>query len=279
MPAAGAPKAFHFPQAATKTLPNGLRVFVVTDHERAVDRRAAGDSHRGQHQGPRRNARRGADDRKHADAGHARSGPREKLPKRSISSGVAGGVCRQGFDDGHTQRREEGSGYRARLDVGRGAASRVSSATSSIGSGSNLLSNLTVQYSDPEFLASVVFGRVVYGNSPYGWPQEGTPETVRSSRAKTWRNSTTRNYAPNQSLARVCGRHHAGRGFRRGRKIFRGMAEAADSGDVASAPPQPAAISGPAHLADRQAGRGADANSRGQAGDPPQRSRLYSGAR
>ena len=33
MPGAGAPKAFHFPQAATKTLPNGLRVFVVTDHE------------------------------------------------------------------------------------------------------------------------------------------------------------------------------------------------------------------------------------------------------
>ena len=32
MPAAGAPKTFHFPQAATKTLPNGLRVFVVTDH-------------------------------------------------------------------------------------------------------------------------------------------------------------------------------------------------------------------------------------------------------
>ena len=27
-----------------------------------------------------------------------------------------------------------------------------------------LLSNLTVQYSDPEYLASVVFGRVVYGD-------------------------------------------------------------------------------------------------------------------
>ena len=32
MPAAGAPKTFQFPTAATKTLPNGLRVFVVTDH-------------------------------------------------------------------------------------------------------------------------------------------------------------------------------------------------------------------------------------------------------
>ena len=32
MPASGAPTHFHFPQAATKTLANGLRVFVVTDH-------------------------------------------------------------------------------------------------------------------------------------------------------------------------------------------------------------------------------------------------------
>jgi hypothetical protein len=30
-PAAAAPRPFHFPQSATKTLPNGLRVFVVTD--------------------------------------------------------------------------------------------------------------------------------------------------------------------------------------------------------------------------------------------------------
>ena len=32
MPAAGAPTAFHFPQAATKTIANGLRIFVVPDH-------------------------------------------------------------------------------------------------------------------------------------------------------------------------------------------------------------------------------------------------------
>ena len=32
MPPAGAPRPFEFPTAATKTLSNGLRVFVVTDH-------------------------------------------------------------------------------------------------------------------------------------------------------------------------------------------------------------------------------------------------------
>src|ERR1700734_1780466 len=32
MPAAGAPRPFEFPKAASKTLTNGLRVFVVSDH-------------------------------------------------------------------------------------------------------------------------------------------------------------------------------------------------------------------------------------------------------
>ena len=32
MPPVGAPRPFEFPAAATKTLSNGLRVFVVTDH-------------------------------------------------------------------------------------------------------------------------------------------------------------------------------------------------------------------------------------------------------
>ena len=32
MPAAAAPHAFHLPKVESKTLPNGLRVFVVTDH-------------------------------------------------------------------------------------------------------------------------------------------------------------------------------------------------------------------------------------------------------
>src|ERR1700730_15859593 len=32
MPAPGVPKRFQFPKAATKTLGNGLRVFVISDH-------------------------------------------------------------------------------------------------------------------------------------------------------------------------------------------------------------------------------------------------------
>ena len=69
-----------------------------------------------------------------------------------------------------------------------------------------LLSNLTVQYSDPEYLASVVFGRVIYGNSPYGFPDEGTPGTVM----KNWRTGKLKkfhdaNYAPNQSLMAFAG--------------------------------------------------------------------------
>src|SRR5208283_2884378 len=62
-----------------------------------------------------------------------------------------------------------------------------------------VLSNLTVQYSDPQYLASVVFGRVVYGSSPYGWPQEGTPGTIKKLTRDDLMKFHDGNYAPNQA--------------------------------------------------------------------------------
>jgi zinc protease len=68
-----------------------------------------------------------------------------------------------------------------------------------------LLSGLTVQYSDPDYLASAVFSRTIYGNSPYGWPEEGTPETVKKLDPETLRKFHDANYAPNQSLLAFAG--------------------------------------------------------------------------
>ena len=93
-----------------------------------------------------------------------------------------------------------------------------------------LLSNLTVQYSDPEYLASAVFGRVTYGSSPYGWPQEGTPGTVKSLTRDDLAKFHDANYAPNQAFLSIRGRHHPGRSFCRGRKVFWGMAQAGRRG-------------------------------------------------
>ena len=138
-----------------------------------------------------------------------------------------------------------------------------------------LLSNLTVQYSDPEYLASVVFGRVIYGNSPYGWPQEGTPATVNKfDRGRPRRNFTTRTMRRISRCWRSPGDITPEEAFAAAEKYFGGWPKI----DVASAvPPQRVAGGRAAHLADRQAGRGANADSRRQAGHPAQRSELHSG--
>jgi len=68
-----------------------------------------------------------------------------------------------------------------------------------------LLSGLTVQYSDPDFLASAAFSRVVYGSSPYGLPSSGTPETVKKLDTQTLVKFHDANYAPNQSLLAFAG--------------------------------------------------------------------------
>ena len=41
-----------------------------------------------------------------------------------------------------------------------------------------MLSTLTVNYDDPEYLAGVVFERLVYGAHPYGRPDSGTPASL-----------------------------------------------------------------------------------------------------
>jgi zinc protease len=41
------------------------------------------------------------------------------------------------------------------------------------------VSNLEVQYSDPGYIADVVFQRVVYGSHPYGLPGSGTPDSLQ----------------------------------------------------------------------------------------------------
>jgi len=43
-----------------------------------------------------------------------------------------------------------------------------------------LLSNLRISYDDADYLATAVFQRVVYGTHPYGLPGEGTPGSVQA---------------------------------------------------------------------------------------------------
>ena len=104
-----------------------------------------------------------------------------------------------------------------------------------------LLSGLTLQYSDPEYLASVVFSRVVYGSSPYGWPAEGTPETVKKLDPATLQKFHDTNYAPFQSLLAFAGDITPEEAFAAAEKYFGAWPTVKVT---VTPPPQPAPLQG-----------------------------------
>jgi zinc protease len=203
-PGPSAPKPFHFPQAATKTLPNGLRVFVVTDRSQpAVAARLVILS-----------------------AGSIKDP--EKMP------GVArmtAGLLTQGTQTRSAQQIAEAIDFiGGSLDASAGKDSTtvtLNVVKKDLSTGLNLmsdvvlhpafsadeldrqrqqlLSNLTVQYSDPQYLASVVFDRTVFGKSPYGWPEEGTPDSVKQFSRDNFVKFHDANYAPNEALLAFAG--------------------------------------------------------------------------
>src|SRR5580704_10170102 len=204
MPEAGAAKPFLFPKAAAKTLPNGLRVFVVSDsREPAVTVRLvipsagsildpAGKPGVAQMaaslltQGTtKRSAREIAETidfvggSLNANVGKDATAITLDVVKKDLNTGLdllSDVVLHPAFREDEIERQRQ-----------------------------QLLSGLTVQYSDPDYLASLVLGRVVYGNSAYGWPAEGTPATVKALQREDFVRFHDRNYAPNQALLGFAG--------------------------------------------------------------------------
>jgi zinc protease len=204
MPAAGAPKPFNFPEAATKTLANGLRVYVVTDHSQpAVAARLVVMS---------------AGTIKDPDAipGVARMTANmltqgtTKRSAKEIAEAIdfIGGSLEASAGADATDvslgvvKKDLATGLDLMSDV---VLHPAFSAEELERQRQQLLSGLTVQYSDPDFLATVAFSRVIYGHSPYGWPSEGTPDTIKKFDPQVLAKFHDENYAPDQSLLAFAG--------------------------------------------------------------------------
>jgi zinc protease len=204
MPPVGAPRPFQFPRAATKTLPNGLRVFVITDHsEPALAARLVILS-AGSIKDPK--------DRPgvaQMTANLLTQGT-EKRSAREIAEAidfVGGSLTASAGKDSTTVtldvvKKDVHTGLDLMSDVVLHPAFQAEELERQR---QQLLSNLTVQYSDPDYLASVVFSRALYGASPYGWPEEGTPDTVKQFDPAQLAKFHDANYAPNQALLAFAG--------------------------------------------------------------------------
>lgn len=204
MPPAGAPRSFHFPQPATKTLPNGLRVFVVTDHSQPSLAARLVILSAGSIKDPKDMPGVAQMTANLLTQGTAKRSARDIAEAIDF---VGGSLAASAGKDSTTVtldvvKKDVNTGLDLMSDVVLHPAFKGEELERQR---QQLLSNLTVQYSDPDYLASVVFSRTVYGSSPYGWPDEGTPDTAKKLDSAQLAKFHDANYAPNQSLLALAG--------------------------------------------------------------------------
>jgi zinc protease len=243
MPAPGAPRPFEFPKAATKTLPNGLRVFVVTDHrEPAIAARLVILS-AGSIQDPA-----GMPGVAGMTAGLLTQGTAKRSAKEIAEAiDFVGGTleAKAGRDATSVTldvvTKDLGVGMDLLSDVVLHPAFRSEELDRQR---QQLLSDLEVQYSDPNYLATLAFGRTLYGSSPYGMPEAGTPATVKKLQREDFVKFHDANYAPNQALLGFAGDITPEDAFAIAEKYFGGWPKI----DVAAAAPQAPAAATASHV-------------------------------
>jgi predicted Zn-dependent peptidase len=242
MPPAGAPRPFEFPNAASKTLSNGLRVFVVADHsEPAVAARllimsAGGIKDPATEPGVA------------AMTANMLTQGTEKRSAKDIANTidfVGGSLNAMSGKDATTVTLDV---VKKDLNLGLDLMSDVVlhpsfQAEELERQRQQLLSSLTVQYSDPDYLASVIFSRVVYGASPYGLPGDGTPDTAKKFTRDDLAKFHDANYAPDQALLAFAGDVTPEDAFAASEKYFGGW-QKRETSAAASAPATPSEISG-----------------------------------
>src|SRR5713101_3055243 len=207
MPAGAPAKPFRFPQAVTRTLPNGLRIFVVpatsSAPQPAVTVRlvltAAGAVH--DPAGTRGVAEMTA---------NLLTQGTEKRTAQQIAEAIdfVGGSLGASADSDATYVTVTvvKKDFELAMDLLADVTLRAAFSEEELDRRrQQLLSNLRVDYSDASYLASAVFDRAVYGPHPYGLPEEGTPDSV----AKLARGDLLRfrdaYYVPNQALLAFAG--------------------------------------------------------------------------
>jgi zinc protease len=219
MPPAGKPGKFEFPNAATKTLSNGIKVFVVTDHAEPAVAVQMLITTAGSTKDPA-----GMPGIAQMTASLLSQGT-EKRSAQQLAEAIdfVGGVLNASASKDVTEvslqvvKKDLDTGLDVMSDEVLHPAFRQDEIDRQR---QQLLSNLQVQYSDPEYLASMVLARVVYAGSPYGMPSEGTPATVQKFSRDYFVKFHDANYAPNQTLIGFAGDITPEEAFAKAEKYF-----------------------------------------------------------
>lgn len=83
-----------------------------------------------------------------------------------------------------------------------------------------MLSGLQVSAQDPEYVANAVFDRLVYGFHPYGMPDSGTPDTLPALTRDDLVAFHSKYFHPNNAILAVVGDVTADEAFAMAKKVF-----------------------------------------------------------
>jgi zinc protease len=178
MPGAEPSKPYHFPPVATKTLANGLRVFVVTSAAQPAIGVQLLMTSAGSVNDPAGKAGVSA-----MTASLLTQGTDKRTAQQIAESidFVGGSLGATASHDGTiVSTNVVKKDFALAMDLLSDVTLHAKFADEEIArQKQQLLSNLRVNYDDADYLASAVFERAVFGMHPYGFPSEGTPISVQ----------------------------------------------------------------------------------------------------
>lgn len=235
MPGPAPTKPFVFPKSVTRTLANGLKVFVVSNSELPAVAVQLVLTSAGSVNDPAG---------KPGVASMTADMIRQGTTKRSAQQ-IAAAIDFVGGDLSASAGRERSSvnlavvkkdlqtGLELMSDVVRNAAFQEEELGRRR---QQLLSNLQVQYADAGYLANVVLDRALFGSHPYALPGEGTPQSVRAIARADLAQFRDTYYVPNHALLAFAGDITPEAAFAAAEKYFGAWSRKDSAATVAGAP-------------------------------------------
>lgn len=232
-----AAREFRFPAYEVRTLPNGLQVVAVLQHEqplvsmRMIVRAGAAQDPRDKlgladlaasllEQGSTTKSAKQVADEIDFMGGSMGTGAGTDLTFANVL------VMKDGFDEG----------LRILSDTVRQPAFAAEEIERQR---QQALSTLQVNFDSPEFVADAVFDRLVYGFHPYGLPQNGTPQSIASITRDDLVAFHARYFVPNNAILAIVGDVTAADAFASVEKVFGGWTRRELPASTSMAPPDP----------------------------------------
>jgi zinc protease len=234
-PPPSAPRPFAFPKAITRTLANGLRVYVIEDHRLPLVSASLQVLAGGAYAPPSKAGlanmtatllREGTKTRKAQDIARAVDNAGGSL---STSAGDDTATVSMTF-----MKSYAALGFELMSDVLLNPAFDQEELERNM---RQAQSGLQVNYASAEYLAPMVAARAILGTHPYAYPGDGTPGTLRNIRREDLVRFYEENYGPGRAWLAIVGDVTADEGFATAEKFFGAWKSNAKAEPPLPAPP------------------------------------------